>query len=66
MDHGEIAVDGFVESSGDPSVLFEPSDESFDDVSVAVERLVEVVVGSFVGSGGNDVVDLKFRNVVAN
>ena len=66
MDHGEIAVDGFVESGGDCAVLFEPSDQSFDDVSLAVECFIEVVVGSFVRSSGNDVVDFKFGNVIAN
>ena len=37
VDHGEIAVDCFFETGGDSAVLFEPSDESFDDISLAVE-----------------------------
>jgi hypothetical protein len=37
VDYGEVAVDVFFESSGDSAVVFEPSDESFYDVSLAVE-----------------------------
>ena len=57
---GEEVVDVFVISGSDPSVLFEPSDESFHDVAFAVGSLIEWLF-SLVASGGNHRLDIPLQ-----
>lgn len=63
MDHGQVAVDVFFESCGDSAVLFEPTAQAFDDVSLSVECRIEILLRGLVGPCGNHVIDLTFGNV---
>lgn len=69
LDHGSVVGGGLLESSEDAAALFEPADQSLNDVSVAVGLPVELdqpCIAVLVGLGRNHRFDAVFEQVLVD
>lgn len=69
LDHRGVVGGGFLEAGEDATRFFEPTDQSLDDVPLAVGVAVEfdqTRIAILVGLGGNDRFDAVFEQVLVD